>query len=502
MADLGGRPPAAVTATVDVALVAYRHWELTQSCLEHLRRQTIEHRVVLCDNGCDEGTAERVRAGYPEVTVVRLERNLRNEIACNAAVAAGRGEIVVTMNNDVDARPNFLERLSAPFAGCPELGSVAPLLLRPGEQQIDSAGLAADRTLSAFARLKGQPPSDVQGDEPVLAGPDGAAAAFRRVAWAQVGGLEESLLGYMTDFDLALQLRLAGWETALAPDAIAVHIGSATYGHRSARQRYMAGFGRAYMMRRYGVLRSSAALRALVTEGVVVVGDIVLSRDTAALAGRRAGWRAAAGCARAAVATPAGFRRTDRLPRVATPAAQYLHAAREHLSGAGAFGDALAQRASRGLGLVVETGDGARARVGQCAAVVQHLKLSPRALPGCVDQPPERVQRGARAGEHQRPRAQRAQRVAHAGRLQVHGQREHPQATPAQEQLQRLHVQRIDVRGPGGIEDQHTLRGGRRWSHPLRRGQPAGGVTPGEGVLRRDSLLGRGLLPQRLHRVQ
>ncbi|HEV3320910.1 MAG TPA: glycosyltransferase [Solirubrobacteraceae bacterium] len=283
---------------LDVAVVAYRRWELTRSCLEHLRRQTIEHRVIVCDNGCDQGTAEHLREGYPEITVVRLERNTRNQVACNTAVAAGHGEIVVTMNNDVDAQPDFLEHLSAPFGTRPRLGSVAPLLLRPGGQQIDSAGLAADRTLSAFARLKGRPSGEAQGVRPVLVGPEAAAAAFRRVAWAQLGGFEETLFGYMTDFDLALRLRQAGWETMLAADAVAVHIGSATYGHRSARQRYMAGFGRAYMMRRYGVLRSRTALRALLTEGVVVAGDVVLSHDTAALIGRLAGWRAAPICAR------------------------------------------------------------------------------------------------------------------------------------------------------------------------------------------------------------
>jgi N-acetylglucosaminyl-diphospho-decaprenol L-rhamnosyltransferase len=279
---------------IDVAIVAYRHWELTQSCLEHLRCQTIDHHVIVCDNGCDQGTTDRLREGYPEVTIVRNEANMRNQVACNAAVAAGRGEIVVVMNNDVDARPDFLERLTAPFVASPRLGSVAPLLLCPGEEQIDSAGLAADCTLSAFARLKGCLPCEAQGEEPVLIGPDGAAAAFRRAAWEEMGGMEESSFGYMTDFDFALRLRRAGWQTALASDAIAVHIGSATYGHRSAQQRRMGGFGRAYLLRRYRVLRSPAALRALATEAVVVGGDILLSRDTAALTGRLAGWRAAA----------------------------------------------------------------------------------------------------------------------------------------------------------------------------------------------------------------
>lgn len=280
--------------SVDVALVAYRRWDLTLSCLEHLALQTRGHRVYLCDNGCDQGTADRVRADFAHVEIRRLERNMPYAVACNAAAAAGDGDVVVMMNNDVDARPDFLERLVAPLEEDPAIGSVAPLLLRPGEAAVDSVGLSADRTLAAFARWQGHPPSRARTDVPALLGPAGAAAAVRRTAWQQVGGLDEALVAYMEDFDLALRLRAGGWRAAVALDAVAVHVGSATFGHRSAEQRRKGGFGRGYVLRRYGVLRSRAAARALLTEAIVVAGDLCISRDTAALRGRLAGWRAAA----------------------------------------------------------------------------------------------------------------------------------------------------------------------------------------------------------------
>ena len=280
--------------SVDVALVAYRRWDLTRSCLEHLARQTREHRIHLCDNGCDEGTAERVSAQFPYVEVVRLERNMPYAVACNAAAAAGSGDVVLMMNNDVDARPDFVERLVTPLDGDGALGSVAPLLVRPGEAAVDSLGLTADRTLAAFPRWQGHPPSQARADTPALLGPAGAAAAIRRAAWEQIGGLDEALVAYMEDFDLALRLRAAGWGAAVALDATAVHVGSATFGHRSAEQRRKGGFGRGYVLRRYGVLRSRAGARTLLTEAVVVLGDLAISRDAAALRGRLAGWHAAA----------------------------------------------------------------------------------------------------------------------------------------------------------------------------------------------------------------
>jgi N-acetylglucosaminyl-diphospho-decaprenol L-rhamnosyltransferase len=288
--------PKTPQLSVDVAIVAYRGWEFTRVTLEHLRRQTIEHRVVLCDNGCDQGTAERARAEFPEVKVIRLERNMTCAESCNASVAAGDSEIVVMMNNDVEPRPDFLERLTASFAGRPRLGSAAPLLLRPGERQVDSVGLVADPTLAAFPRFKGAPPERVRtGEGPVLSGPDGTIAAFRRTAWEQMGGEDESILAYQEDFDLGLRLRVAGWETTAALDAVAVHVGSATWGHRSPDQRRRSGHARGYYLRRYGVLRTRLAPRALLTEAIVVAGDLVLSRDAAALHGRLAGWREAGG---------------------------------------------------------------------------------------------------------------------------------------------------------------------------------------------------------------
>jgi hypothetical protein len=116
----------------------------------------------------------------------------------------------------------------------------------------------------------------------------------------------------MEDFDIALRLRSAGWGTAAAPDAQGVHLGSATHTHRSAWQRRHGGFGRGYVLRRYGVLRGRSAPRALATEAIVVLGDLAISRDLAALGGRVSGWRAAGGRPRLPAPPPEAIDATIR----------------------------------------------------------------------------------------------------------------------------------------------------------------------------------------------
>jgi GT2 family glycosyltransferase len=312
----------AFETTIDVVIPTFGGWELTESCLRHLARQTARHSVIVADNGSPDGTPERIRDRFPDVRLLEMGENLGFAVACNRGVEAGSGDVVVLLNNDVDCRPDFLQRLVAPLKD-PRVGSVASLLLFPGQERIYSYGLAVDSTLAVFARQMGSPVSEATLGQPRLMGPDGAAAAYRRSAWTEAGGLDERIFAYYEELDLGLRLRSLGWETAAAGQAIAVHHRSGTFGRRSAWQRYNGGFSRGYLLRRYGVLRRKTALRALTTEVLVVLGDAAISRDGSALRGRVAGWRAARGLSchprppAEAIDTGITFRESMRLRRTA-----------------------------------------------------------------------------------------------------------------------------------------------------------------------------------------
>jgi GT2 family glycosyltransferase len=289
-----GRLPLAI----DIVIPTSGRYDLTRNCLSHLARQTRAHTVIVSDNGDGEETAERVHSEWGAVRLIRSAQALSFAAACNRGVEAGEGEVVVLLNNDVYARPDWLERLVAPLESDPRTGSAACLLVQPDELLIDSVGLCADPTLAGFPRLAGLSADRADDPRPALVGPSGAAAAYRRTAWQQVGGLDEAIFAYAEDLDLALRLRGAGWQTSCVPDAVGTHIGSATHGRRTARQRRHAGFARGYLLHRYGVLRGRQAVRALATESAVALGDAILSHDLAALSGRVAGWRSARGMTR------------------------------------------------------------------------------------------------------------------------------------------------------------------------------------------------------------
>lgn len=281
--------------SIDVVITTRQGWDLTNRCLGHLQEQTVAHTVIVSDGGSTDGTAEKIRTLFPDVVLITHADDPSYAASTNNGVAAGSGDVIVLLNNDAFCRPDFLENIGAAFERDERVGAVAPLTVRPDERTIDSVGVTLDATLAPFIRLAGKPIEEAAAIDPLLVSPGGGADAYRRSAWSEAGGLDERLSFYGADIDLALRLRLLGWKTVAAPAAVALHLRSATSGHHSRRARQSGGWARGFLLRRWGVLRSRAVVRALATEILVGVADMVVSRDTIAFRSRISGWRAAAG---------------------------------------------------------------------------------------------------------------------------------------------------------------------------------------------------------------
>jgi N-acetylglucosaminyl-diphospho-decaprenol L-rhamnosyltransferase len=277
--------------SIDVLIVTTNARELVLSCLAHFRRQTVTHTIYVVDNaGNRDGTSDAVLADFPEAHLVTADQNLGFGNGMNRLASMGTGEVVVLANDDMNVEPQFLQKLVAPLQDA-SVGMVAGLTFQPnGGRVVDGFGIEADCTLLAFNRLRHHRPTDSPGR---LLGPSGGAAAYRRAAWEDAGGFDPHFFVYAEDMDLALRLRLAGWRAAAAADARGVHLGGATTGRDSQFQRRNAGFGRGFILRRYGVFRTRHAPRALLIELLTVVYGAVQARTLVPLTARIAGWRAA-----------------------------------------------------------------------------------------------------------------------------------------------------------------------------------------------------------------
>ncbi|MEX0152438.1 glycosyltransferase family 2 protein [Microbacterium sp. LMI1-1-1.1] len=285
------------TARIDVVVPVYGGWAHVEECLRSLRAQTSPVNVFVVDDVSPDDTPDRVAREFPEVTLLRNRVNSGFATSCNHGIRAGAAPYVVLLNSDVIAEPSMAADLLATFDAADErTGSVSPVL-SDREGNVDAFGTCADVTLAGYVRWHGVSslPADAARRAPVNLGPYGALAAYRRAALDDVGLLDENIFMYGEELELSLRLAAGGWTSLPLPRVLGSHIGGASAGVESPRQRYLSAFGRAYTLRVYDVLRSRHAARTVLTELVVVGARLVLRRDVASLRGRVAGWRAGRG---------------------------------------------------------------------------------------------------------------------------------------------------------------------------------------------------------------
>lgn len=203
-----------------------------ETCLTSLCHQSFqEFEVILADNGSSDGSQSYVREHFPGVRLLELGENRGFTGACNAGYAVSRGDFVILLNNDTEARSDWLEAVVDAFQRHPEAGIIASkILLFERRDHLHAAG--------DFYRRDGIPGNrgvwqrDVgQFDrEETVFGACGAAAAYRRRMLDEIGFLDDAFYFSCEDVDIAWRAWLSGWQVRYVPGAVIYHKLKATGG--------------------------------------------------------------------------------------------------------------------------------------------------------------------------------------------------------------------------------------------------------------------------------
>jgi GT2 family glycosyltransferase len=201
-------------------------------CLDALRAQTYPSiEVVLVDNGSTDGSQSLVQEQYPDVRLLALDRNLGLTGGNNAGFRAARGEILISLNNDTEADPRFVEALVSALKEHPEAGmAAAKMLLFDERDKIHSAGDGYGLDGIPFNRGVWQKDEGQYDSAEWIFGGCGGAVAYRKAMLDEVGMFDESFFMYCEDVDLNWRAQLAGWKCWYTPEAVVYHKLSATGG--------------------------------------------------------------------------------------------------------------------------------------------------------------------------------------------------------------------------------------------------------------------------------
>jgi len=209
-------------------------------CLEAVAAQTFsDYEVIVLDNASTDRSAEQIEKHWPAFRVIRFERNLGFAIANNRGAALAAGEWLAFLNNDAFPEPGWLLSLVKASREHPEFSFFSSRLVYAEQPDlIQSSGDVYNVSGFAWPRDNNRPTEKSPSGCGEVFSPCAAAAFYKRTAFLEAGGFDEEFSSHHEDVELGFRLRLLGHRCLYAPDAVAAHIGSASYGRESDRTVY------------------------------------------------------------------------------------------------------------------------------------------------------------------------------------------------------------------------------------------------------------------------
>ena len=194
------------------------------TCLAALASQShVAREIIAVDNASTDGSGDWIAANYPTVRLIRHAENMGFGGACNAGLAAAQGDVLVLLNQDTAARPDWLAALVKTLDEHADIGIAGSKALYP-DGTIQHAGAVVDAR--GTSEHLGQHQADT-GQFDQLADADyvtGASLAIRRALYDQIGGFDPGFHpAYLEDVDLCYRARAAGLRVVYVPTSVLVH---------------------------------------------------------------------------------------------------------------------------------------------------------------------------------------------------------------------------------------------------------------------------------------
>jgi GT2 family glycosyltransferase len=251
--------------SVSLVVVNWNGRQLLETCLPSIAALDYPREcreLIVFDNGSADGSVEWLARRWPEVRVLGSESNLGFAEACNRAAAAGGGEILALVNNDLRVEPSWLTRMVEALRST---GAVAA-----GSRILDWDGLHYDfdgGTMNFYghgaSRRYGRPYTGDRSSEPTAAlFACGAAMIVERERFLETGGFDPEYFAYFEDVDLGWRLWVEGERVVYVPGAVAYHQHHGSRLDADRRTRLLERNALASVMKNYDDANLAAVLPA------------------------------------------------------------------------------------------------------------------------------------------------------------------------------------------------------------------------------------------------
>jgi GT2 family glycosyltransferase len=200
---------------VSVIILNYKRREALARTIDSALRQDYPHReIIVVDNHSEEDIRSVVEAKDPGIKLIELSQNLGSCAGRNAGIREARGQILVTLDNDVTLfSPSELTYVANAFEERPDVHVLVFQICDPGTGQMRLWEWCHPKYWKEFS----------QSEFETYFLPEGASA-FRREIFEVAGLYYEPFFIYHEGGDLALRLIDRGFRILYCPRVRVAHL--------------------------------------------------------------------------------------------------------------------------------------------------------------------------------------------------------------------------------------------------------------------------------------
>ena len=209
--------------------------------------------VIVVDNASKEDEASIISKKYPQVKVIRSDKNLGFAGGNNLGIKEAKGDYILLINNDIYFKEFNIERLIDRLESSDKIGIVCPKLRFSWDNNpIQYAGYTPLTNITLRNNAIGFGEEDKGQYETAHPTPyaHGAAMLIKREAIEKVGLMPESFFLYYEEIDWSMMFTRAGYEIWYDPSCTVYHKESQTTGQNSPLRTYYITRNRLLLVKR------------------------------------------------------------------------------------------------------------------------------------------------------------------------------------------------------------------------------------------------------------
>ena len=229
--------------SVAIILVNWNTFDFSKSCIEQLHELSYHNfKIILVDNGSSDGSGEKLKSLFPEVTYIKNENNQGftggNNIGIEHALKENF-DLIFLLNNDTYFGKDFLSPLVRFLEKNQSVGAVQPLIFE--NEKRDKVWHAGGK----FSRFKGSSKSiKVKNSLNSPYSSDwltGCALMIRSSIVREIGPLKATYFAYFEDVDWSLRIRKTGLELYIVPQSMIYHeVSGSTKSKKRAKEGFLS----------------------------------------------------------------------------------------------------------------------------------------------------------------------------------------------------------------------------------------------------------------------